>query len=667
MSVIDPRSMKSSTIIGLNTRKYHGLLVSATRSPVGRMVILSRVEETVTLAGKSSALATVEYPGAIHPSGHGLLCAFDPHPHPRWAYQSDGWTIEKSLRFAPGGPDDLVLTYTLLGGDRAVDLEIKPLLALRPIHELMYQWRARGPVRIPATGRTPEVFIAHDGSFDPKPYWYLSTIYRRERERGYAGLEDLWMPGTLSYRLTPGRSVHLAVSTRAIELPMVLDEMRREEQRHRKSGVGRRKSTAATDEQTKKLLWECADRFFVWSAPNAPGASAQTWTCIIPQFPWTPLAVRDMLIAMPGLLLVQAKLASARSLLVALSAQLRDGLIPSELSETGESPAYTACDTSLWFIHAVGEYLRYGNDLAAVAQLAPTVESIIASYRAGTRLGIGLDADGLLRVREPGIGSTWMNARLGQWVITPRHGRPVEVNALWYNALMISADLIARGGGDATVVAERRQLAAAHRKAFNDRFWNTAGGCCFDVVYDQSADASIRPNQLLSASLAHPVLSEHRFPSMLNVVRQKLLTPLGLRTLSADDLSYQGRYAGDVTARDRAYHNGCVYPWLLGAYASVLARASGTAAAREQVRSLLRASLRFIGDDGLGHLPELFDGDAPHKPGGAISDARAVGELARVWAEIVQWEDRPKAEPLGDGCGSGDSRLPNPDRTPQLT
>jgi len=651
----------SSTLIGLNTRKYHGLLVAAMAPPVRRMVILSRVEETVTVGGRSWALATVEYPGVIHPAGHSLIKAFAGDPFPRWAIQGEGWTIEKSVRFSPTAANDLLISYTLLAGDRPVQFQVKPLFALRAIHDLMYQWSGRleaevstelpGRVRIPATPRTPQVHLAHDGEFVSKPFWYLSTLYRRERERGYSALEDLWMPGEINYSLEPGKAVHLAVSTEAVGLESVLNACEKADAKRPRAIAN--STTAANDQAIAQRLAQAAERFAVWAAP----AEQKAWTCIVPQYPWTPWAVRDMLIALPGVLLVQGKHAAARTLLSRLADQLRDGLIPSELDELGGEPAYNACDTSLWFINALWQYFGATHDEETAQRLLPVVTHIIEKYKSGTGLGVGVNGDGLLRVRAAGIGSTWMNAKVSEWVITPRNGRPVEVNALWYNALCIGRELSTRFD-DPQNAAQCAMLAERHRADFNQRFWNAVANCCFDVVYDSGEDASIRPNQLLAASLPFPVLAEVRVPEMLETVRSKLLTPVGLRTLAPGDPNYQGKYGGDIISRDRAYHQGSIFPWLLGPYAGALAKTLGPwPAAAGAVRRLFAGAIEQLQAGDLAVMPELFDGDTPHKPGGAISDARAVGELARLWHEVV----------LGKVVGNGGSQLPNAPRTPQLS
>jgi len=345
--------------------------------------------------------------------------------------------------------------------------------------------------------------------------------------------------------------------------------------------------------------------------------------------------VRDTLIAFPGALLVTGKFALARALLATLAGLVRDGITPSEIDEAGGEPAYNACDTSLWLINAIWLYLIHSGDEAAVRQLFPTVRQIIERYQAGTALGIAVNGDGLLRVRAAGVGSTWMNSKLNDWVITPRNGRPVELNALWYNALCIARELAFRFD-DAPLARQYAATAEQHRADFNQRFWNPLANCCYDVVNDAGEDASIRPNQLLAASLPFAVLAEVRVPEMLDTVRFKLLTPLRLRTLDAGDPNYQCRYAGDVAARDRAYHQGCIFPWLLGPYCAAMAKTQGPwPAAAEAIRRIVTGLVEYVLGNGLNVVPELFDGDAPHKPGGAVSDARAAAELNRVWHEHI--------------------------------
>ena len=642
-----------STIPCLNTRKYHGLLVAAMAPPVRRMVLLSRVEETLHCDGWPFPLACNEYPGTIHPEGHRLLRCFAHDPFPRWAYQGDGWTLEKSLRLLPG-QNTVVLSYTLLGGGRSVTLDVRPLLALRDIHELTYQWQGRLTVesrgrhshRVPATGRTPEVFFAHDGVFEPQPFWYFNTIYRREQERGYAGLEDLWTPGLVRYKLSPGQTVRFACSSDPVDPPSPSNGT------HGKSSKSPRKlaavpaSPAVQADETYAALLRAGEQFVAivpekrngnasrGGAPKGPPAA------VIWQYPWSPPSPRYSLIALPGLFLVPGRLAEARSLLVSLASRLDHGLLPSVLPEDGSPPSYKGADVSLWFACAVHQYLRHGGDAQTVRRtLYPAVLQIIEQYTKGTSLGIRTDADGLLRAGESGIAATWMDAVTSDGPVTPRHGRPVELNALWYNALCVGSDLAAQFG-EKDRATPLSTSAALLKESFNQKFWNEAAGCCFDVIADDGTpDTSIRPNQLLACSLPFPVLRLSRQEAVIAKMRDELLTPHGVRTLSPRDPRYHGRYAGNVTARDSAYHNGSAFPWLLGPLVIAFIRARGRgAAARAEALEMIRPCLDHLAGDGLGQICELFDGDSPHRPGGATASAPAVAELLRCYAQDLREE-----------------------------
>ncbi len=341
-------------------------------------------------------------------------------------------------------------------------------------------------------------------------------------------------------------------------------------------------------------------------------------------------------IGFAGLYLVPGQFADARALLQTFAAELRDGLLPSEFPEDGSAPVYHGADISLWFINALYHYFRYTHDEAGTRPLLNVALQIIQAYRHGTELGISADSEGLLLSHAPGIPTTWMDAKIGDWVITPRAGRPVELNALWHNAQCIVAEL-----GEKLGIGEPALSAAAAARltqhAFNRRFWherNGAGGYCHDVVSDHGNDPSIRPNQLLALSLPFPVLRIDRHAAVLELIRKQLLTPFGIRTLSPTDAGYRGRSAGNVHIRDRAYHGGSAYPWLLGAYVTALLRVKGRGeAARLEARSAVEGPLQFLRSDGLGQLCELFDGDAPHRCGGAIASASAVGEILRAFAE----------------------------------
>lgn len=679
----------SSTLCGLNTRRYHGLLVAAMAPPGRRMVLLSRVEESLQCDGRTFDLACNEYPGTVWPAGHELLRAFSADPHPRWAYQGPGWTLQKELRLLRG-QNTVLLSYTLLGGGSGIDLEVRPLLALRGMHELCFQWngkldakpRSRGHWHVPATRRTPELFFAHDGTFNRKAHWYLNQIYRRENEYGYAGLEDLWSPGAAHMRLLPGQSMHLACSADPFELRDVLStagEQAVEAARQSRISVADvgPPSAATADADFDALLravesHALADR----DGRTLPAAA---------QFHWSPPSIRHALAGFTGLYLVPSRLSEAADVLTALVPMLRGGLLPGDYPGDSPGPAPRGADVSLWFINAVHQYLAYGGDEKLVRrQLLPAVLSVLDHYRRGADRCISVDAEGLLNCGSPQIAVTWMDYKVGGVPVTPRHGRAVELSALWYNAQRAAGELCRRFDRPADADA-LDSSADQTRHAFNRRFWNDATNCCHDVVGDGGVDSAIRPNQLFAISLPFPVLSQDRWASVVRVVREHLLTPFGLRTLSPRDSRYMGRYRGVVGDRDRAAHNGSAYPWLIGPLVTAMvrcadivpakptdtatsvsptvppqlaihgvpiradqrARATRTPSSATQrssnarisavaeARQLLAPCLQHLTTGGLGHLPELCDGEPPHRFGGAIASALSVAELLRCYAEDI--------------------------------
>ncbi len=623
-----------STSPGLNTRKYHGLLVASMAPPVRRMVLLSRVEETVTSRGNTWPLASNEYPGIIYPRGYEFLRAFRHDPFPRWAYQGDGWTIEKSLRLIRG-ENTVCLSYSLLGSQHPVELDLRPMLALRPIHDLMYQWNGRLTVekrggrqyRVAPTSRTPEVFFAHDGASNGGGVWYLNTIYRRESERGYSGLEDVWSPGAIKWTLYPGDTANFICSADPIEFDAAI-----------KCAQSQCEAIAIEEAMLDTALPVVALRRAAKQfIDDVPDDVAMTRGSAVAAYPWSSPSLRESLVGFTGLYLVTEKFAQGLRLLRCAAATLRDGLIASRFPEDGTGPIYHGADVSLWFVNAVYDYLRYTKDDAGVAQhLLEPVMKIIDAYDKGTRLGISTGADHLLQTHVAGLPTTWMDAKAVDWVVTPRQGKPVELNALWYNALCITADLCERSGHTEHVLA-LRDRAVKVKEAFNRIFWSNERKCCYDVIESAGHDPAIRPNQLLSISLPFAVLNGDRHEGVLQVIEAELLTPQGLRTLSPHDVAYQARYAGNVITRDRAQHNGTAYPWLLGAFVSALMRTRGrTDATRAHAARVLQPSVEYLNGVGMGHLPELFDGDLPQHAGGAIASALNVAEILRAYVEDVQ-------------------------------
>lgn len=636
-----------STIPSLNTRKYHGLLVAAMSPPVRRMVLLSRVEETLTLEGRRYPLGCAEYPGAIHPQGHHYLRAFNCDPFPRWAYQTQAGTVEKSLRLLRG-ENTVILTYTLLTGGKSIGMELRPLLALRPIHELMQQWNgrllleARGEQqhRLAATSRTPEVFMAHTGVCQTAPDWYLNHVYRREIERGYASMEDLWSPGLTRFTLPPGQPMHFVCSTDPIDLERVLEradwQCSTRECVIVPSEVGpTRRIAPPSADPTFDALVTAAGQFPVAGPPDGAGERASDKSVIcIGAYPWGAPSVRASLIGFTGLLLIPGRLGDARALLLSLAERVRHGLLPAYLPEDGGAIAWGSADVSLWWINAVFNYFRYTCDVATLRRkLLDVAIGIIDAFRRGDDAAVRVDSEGLLAVESSDGPATWMDAMVGDWVLTPRNGRAVEINALWFNAVCAAAELSERYGSTERA-AELALFGRRIEDAFNRRFWNEAEGCCHDVVADDATDSSVRPNQLLAVSLPFPVLSLGRHARVLEKVKEQLLTPRGIRTLWPRDPHYVGRYEGNVVSRDKAHFNGSAHPWLLGPYVTALLRVRGRgAAARDEARAAFAGVFDYLMEEGIGQVCELFDGDAPHRPGGAPVSALSISELLRAYTE----------------------------------
>ena len=599
-------SYASSTIPGLNTRKYHGLLVAAMSPPVHRVVLLSRTEETVTCDGHDYPLDCNEYPGVFFPRGDKLLKNFDSHPNPRWAYGAHDWKLQRELRLVEG-ENTVVLAYTNTG-DRSIDLAVRPMLALRSVHALTYQWNgrlriekyAKNQIHILATSRTPEVFIAHDGTFTNASHWYLNQIYRLEERRGYAGLEDVWTPGIVRFALEPGQTTHLVCSAEPIDWLNAMREPAR---------------MKAKDDPTLQMLTRAAEQFIVRRPATDEVMS-------VAAYPWLGPEARSQLIAFTGMFLLSGRFEDARDLLLNLASRFEAGLLNGE-----------AADVSLWFINAIWSYHRYSSDAETTRKLLGAAVRIIVAFRAGNAPGVTITAEGLLDYRDTGAAATWMNGKLADHFITPRLGMAVETNALWFNAINIAADLAQQlGRSDAhSLIAYAESILAA----FNEQFWNAEAGCCFDVIDNETKDASIRPSQLLAISLPFAVLDPSRHASLVEVVRRELLTPFGVRTLNCSDAWYRAGCEGNVETRERACFNGAAHPWLLAHFVRANAKVCGPRRSRAEAVAIIEPMLHWMRGRGMGQLPEIFDGDMPHAPGGAPASAVSVCELLRCYAEDV--------------------------------
>lgn len=618
----------SSTVWGMNTRRYHGLLVAATRPPVGRMVLVSKLEETAIVAGKHFDLSTNRYPGVLHPQGFDYLVNFRLDPFPVFRYEVDGIEIEKTV-FMVHGENTTAVQYKLLG-DRACSLEIRPLVAFRDYHTLTRQNEALQN-RFSDEGNyltfqpydgVPTVFFAHEnGRFEKTGYWYRNFEYDREQERGLDFTEDLFNPFLIRLELTPGATNSIVLSTSRQEASnanlMLAAELRRR---------GQTLARTVFAPRLARMLATAADHYIV---NRGQGKS------ILAGYHWFSDWGRDTMIALPGITLVTGRHETARAILGEFARHVSRGMLPNRFPDAGEQPEYNTVDAALWFFEAARAYLEYtGDEEFVLRELYPSLKEIIDSYLAGTRYGIHVDTDGLVHAGQPGTQLTWMDAKVGDFVVTPRRGKPVEIQALWYNALCIQEDL-ARRAGDRTEAFVRGLSEYAHQR-FNQLFWNSELQCLYDVVNGEARDSSIRPNQIFAVSLRHPLVDHERGSKILAVVEKHLLTPLGLRSLAPSDPNYQPFYQGGVMSRDSAYHQGTVWPWLMGAFVTAYLKTHRhSSEAIENVRRWLRPFEEHLETAGLGHISEVADGNYPNKPGGCIAQAWSVGELLRAIAEDV--------------------------------
>ena len=629
----------SSTLDGLNTRRYHALLVAATNPPAGRVVLLSKVEETLVLADQRFELSANRYKDVIHPRGYEHLASFRLDPFPTFRYRCGDIELEKTV-FLVQGENTVVIQYELAGDldGRACWLEVRPLVAFRDYHSLVHATDAirRDVVAQPGLAiitpypDLPKLYFAHNAeSIDPSGFWFYNFEYEREKERGLDSLEDLYSPFLLRFDLAQKPAAAIMASTlqqEATEAPKLRElEIRR---RARVAQAAPREDPFAT------RLTIAADQFIV------AGGDRKS---VIAGYPWFSDWGRDTMISLPGLTLVTGRFDDARNILRTSARSVNQGMLPNRFSEYGETPEYNTVDATLWMFHAVHEFLRYTRDYDFVrAELYQPLADVIEWHKRGTRYGIHLDSDGLLHAGEPGVQLTWMDARVTDArgisrEVTPRTGKPVEIQALWHNALRVMAHL-ASVFDDPADSNRYAALADRGRQRFTQVFWNEAAGCLYDVVGDGGApDASIRPNQIFAVSLPNPLLTGEQALQVVDVVEWELLTPYGLRTLSPRDSNYHGRYEGGPASRDGAYHQGTVWPWLLGPFMTAYVKVHGhSEEARSRADRFLDPLRAHLLEAGLGQISEVFDGDFPHRPGGCFAQAWSVAEVLRMYVEDAQ-------------------------------
>jgi len=622
----------SSTSVGANTRQQHGLLVVPHEETGLRYVMVAKVEETLRIGGRSYDLSCNRYPGVVHPQGHLLLAEFRVDPIPTYVYEVAGVVLEKKV-FMLHSAQTVAVSYQIRSAPASVELVVSPMVAARSCHTLALENYGIGKARetrpdllvYRAYQTVPVLYFSHNADVTVDcAVWYRQFEYDKEAARGQPFREDLFVPFRLSYTMRPGRTAALLVSTEeSVPAAAGVESLEAEERNRRAAFV-----MASTPRDTLEAsLVAASDDFLI--------AGKDSRTGILSGYHGCSEHGRDALIALPGLTLVTGRFCKAREILSTVSEYFCRGMLPSGFDERTGTPEYASADASLWFIWAVHRYLSYTSDYEFVRdKLYGKMVEAIEYYRKGNGRGVVMARDGLLEAGTPTKQLTWMNASVGTTPVTPRHGKAIEICALWYNALKVVAELARRF--DDERAHRLATLATVAKRSFSVTFWNEEKGCLYDCIRDGEPDVSIRPNQIFAVSLPYATLEGDRAARVVDCVQKELLTPFGLRTLSPQDPQYRGRYEGDTPSRARAYHQGTVWAWLLGPFITAYVRVHGrTPASVNEARGFIEAFRGHLRDAGVGTISELFDGDPPHRPGGCIASALSVAELLRAYREDI--------------------------------
>ena len=641
----------SGTVTGAITRRYHGLLIAALPNPLGRMMMLNGLSERLRLpAGRVLYMGAEQLTG-ISPEEVLAVSEFRLEAGlPVWRYEVDGFVLEKRL-FLPYRQNSVHLTYLLLSGHGKLRLGLRPALHFRS-HDAHVSERRSTHYKLSAfedqfeiTGAEglPALRLMVHGpatafTFDRKE----STLipYRTERHRGYEWEGSLWSPGYFRADLGEGDRTTLVASTEEWNTICALapEEVLRAELDRRKLLLDVAPPQARTGPAAEMVL--AADQFLITPVGRAEDvtrmrAAGDEVRTVIAGYPWFTDWGRDTMISLEGLTLMTGRQNEAGLILRTFANYVRDGLIPNMFPEGARQGLYHTADASLWFFHAMHRYLRMTNDRATLKLVLPRLLEIIEHHQKGTLFGIGMDArDALLHQGEQGYQLTWMDAKVGDWVVTPRRGKAVEINALWYNALRLMAMWLEEEGQEAN---RQRMTDTAQRvrESFNQRFWWEEGGYLYDVVDAENGgcDDACRPNQIFAISLDYPVLDEGRWKQVLDVVTDRLLTPVGLRSLAPGHPDYKAKYYGDLRARDAAYHQGTVWAWLIGPYVDAWLKLNPGKEA--QGRQFLAGLAAHLDEACIGSVSEVFDAEEPYTPRGCVAQAWSVAELLRCWVNTA--------------------------------
>jgi len=652
----------SSTILGINTRKYHGLLVAAFNPPVDRRVLLTKLDEEIIVNDKTYPLHANESKRGIQPEGYCYLLNFSLNPFPTYTYELNGKFRLKKTVFMPYEKNVAIAMYAASNSfNRLAFIHISPLVNSRHFHSVTEKEGAPnfvqrkfndGVTLQPSTGLSALTLFSTEGRYQTGPEEWVETYFRVDAGRhGESNLDSSFKAGSFEFNINPNETRKFSViavggksesETRSILDSLNtnvegIDELYRAELRRRDNILGEFSERHGLTQMEDWLKWLVlsADTFVV------NRASTQTKS-VIAGYHWFEDWGRDSLISLPGLTLVTGRFEDAKQILLTFKRYCNKGVVPNRFPDwAGDQPVYNTVDASLWYIDAVLQYLKYTNDLDFVREeLWSTLKSILENHMKGTVFNICMDEDGLI---SHGPQLTWMDAAPLGKPVTPREGKAVEIQALWYNALK-TMQLLATYLGEDEKAQEYMATAEKVRKSFVEKFWNAEKGCLFDVINHGLQDSSLRPNQIIAVSLDFAMLDKEKATQIVDTVHRRLWGVYGLKTLSDDDPRYKGKYAGDWTQRDNAYHNGTAWPWLIGPFVKAFLKLKKHA---EEWRSFAFKNFlqplfhEEVFKAGLGTVSEIFDGDPPHESNGCIAQAWSVAEPLRAYVEDVLLKKPP--------------------------
>ena len=634
-------SYVSGTIIGCNTRRYHGILIAALRPPVERIVTVSNLLESVKIGEKSYDISSFEFSDCIHPQGFRYLKKFRSDSGVHFYYDLDGVELEKSI-YLCYETDKVIVSYGIKGlNGKTASITVSPMLVLRDFHAMQNsatQLNVRYENEIVTVHHFdpngPAAHMSMDGGyFEQDSNWWYSMKYRVDAFRGQQDHEDVCAVGSFHHSISSDDTVSLVIAASSgsacnEKMDITLDEVRNQRQMRRDELYAKAK-TKSDDEE---LLVLATDQMVVRRAITNTQVSAS----ILAGYHWFADWGRDTFIALPGTLLSTGRFDEAREVLETFGNVIDGGQIPNRFDDYGNAPHYNSIDASLWFINAAWQYLQATSDLKLFRKkFRPMLKEIVEFYHKGTRDNIHADVDGLIIGGDEQTQLTWMDAKCNGVAFTPRYGKAVEINALWYNALRIMTET---ANSDA-----ERNIYQGMTESFVEKFWNPDTNCLFDLIYpDGCPDATIRPNQIMAVSLPFTCLPANIAESVVNVVRDQLLTPYGLRSLSPLDSRYRGWYGGDQFSRDSVYHQGTVWGWLIGPFVEAFLKVNDySECSRRQAREYLHPIIEHARTGGcIGSIAEIFDGDFPHSPKGCIAQAWSVAEVLRVLKLINSYNGR---------------------------